>query len=335
MSIEKYISELLTEQDCVIVSGFGGFIAKYIPAGINPVTNVFTPPTRQVAFNSSLRNNDGLLANHLVQTLKISYSEASALIDRQSFHWTVALNSGAKVNIENIGLLFTDKERNLQFTPESSINFFDDAFGLSSFTSQPVEKMGSLQKASRNKVRSSAVPSGRKLPSSIKWAAVLLPLAALSFWGAFNTDKINSIYNNNSASVIPVPEYKPAKEMINPFLVTIPKSNTLAETTIAEVPVGPPVETVVAEAEKPIIKEIKAEADNFFIIAGAFAVEENANRLVKKLKEKGYNSSIAGQNHSGLYRVSIEAFSEKEKALQKTEELRKGDFPGAWLLTLR
>lgn len=334
MSIEKFTGELLTEQDCVIVPGFGGFIAKYIPASIHPLTHVFTPPTRQVVFNASLRNNDGILANHLVRTLQISYAEALILIERQSAQWAVALNRGEKINIKNIGLLFSDQEQNIQFIPEIGSNFLDDAFGLSPFSSQPVEKMGSLQKTSHK--TSTAVPSGRKLPSSIKWAAVLLPLAALSFWGAFNTDRINNLYSN-SASVLPAPAQKQTRETVNPFLVTLPKTVVISETISSE-PVTETISEPVLAAEKPDVTEIEktgVDVNNYFIITGAFAVKENAEKLVSKLNRLGYPASIEGQNRKGLYRVSIEGFPEKDAALQKMAELRKGDFPGAWLFSLR
>lgn len=325
MNIEKHLSGLLAEQDCVIVPGFGGFIANYIPAGINPVTHVFTPPSRQVAFNARLRKNDGILANHLVRSLEVSYADAVSLIEEQSVEWANTLNKGEKVVIQGIGLIFSDQENNLQFIPESNINLLDDAFGLTSFSSLPVLKHGSLQKANEKRIRSSAVSSARKLPSSLKWAVVLLPLAALSFWSAFNTSKVTDLYHN-FASIIPAPAESPSSKTATPFAVEIPADENNAE---AILPVTSIEADVIATPEP-----IKVE-NNFFIIAGAFGVKENAEKLVETLKSEGYNASIAGQNRNGLFRVSIEGFSEKEIALQKTEEMRKGDFPGAWLLTLR
>ena len=325
MNIEKHLSGLLAEQDCVIVPGFGGFITNYIPAGINPVTHVFTPPSRQVAFNARLRNNDGILANHLVRSLDITYAEAVAAIEKLSVEWVNILNKGEKVIIQGIGLIFSDKENNLQFIPESNINLLDDAFGLTSFSSLPIQKLGTLQKSSEKRIRTNAVSSARKLPSSLKWAVVLLPLAALSFWSAFNTNKVTNLYHN-VASVIPSPAESSSTKTATPFAVNIPAAENNAEVIVPE---------TVKEAEVIATPEAVKVENNYFIIAGAFGVKENADKLVESLKAKGYNASIAGQNRNGLFRVSIEGFSEMEIALQKTEEMRKGDFPGAWLLTLR
>ena len=325
MNIEKHLSGLLAEQDCVIVPGFGGFITNYIPAGINPVTHVFTPPSRQVAFNARLRNNDGILANHLVRSLDITYAEAVAAIEKLSVEWVNILNKGEKVIIQGIGLIFSDKENNLQFIPESNINLLDDAFGLTSFSSLPIQKLGTLQKSSEKRIRTNAVSSARKLPSSLKWAVVLLPLAALSFWSAFNTNKVTNLYHN-VASVIPSPAESSSTKTATPFAVNIPAAENNAEVIVPE---------TVKEAEVIATPEAVKVENNYFIIAGAFGVKENADKLVESLKAKGYDASIAGQNRNGLFRVSIEGFSEMEIALQKTEEMRKGDFPGAWLLTLR
>lgn len=325
MNIEKHLSGLLAEQDCVIVPGFGGFITNYIPAGINPVTHVFTPPSRQVAFNARLRNNDGILANHLVRSIDITYAEAIATIEKLSVEWVNILNKGEKVSIQGIGLIFSDKENNLQFIPESNINLLDDSFGLTSFSSLPIQKLGTLQKSSEKRIRTNAVSSARKLPSSLKWAVVLLPLAALSFWSAFNTNKVTNLYHN-VASVIPSPAESSSTKTTAPFAVNIPAAENNAEVIVPE---------TVKEAEVIATPEAVKVENNYFIIAGAFGVKENADKLVESLKAKGYDASIAGQNRNGLFRVSIEGFSEMEIALQKTEEMRKGDFPGAWLLTLR
>ena len=326
MTIEKHITELLKEQDCVIVAGLGGFIANYIPAAINPVTHVFTPPSRQIAFNTSLRNNDGTLANHMVRTLGIGYAEAIAQIEKQSHAWASRLNHGEKISFENIGQLYADKEHHIHFVPERNANLLEDAFGLSVFSSQPVLGQERSKQAALKITRTNAVKSGRKLPSSLKWAAILLPLAALSFWSAYNTGQMNTMYQNQ-ATVIPAPAPVVSKSIANPFM-EIKKS---LETPVAEINTI----DIEVEAEITAIPEAIVEPDHHFVIGGAFGVKDNADRLVKNLISQGHKAGIQGQNSKGLYLVSIESFSEKEIALQKTQELRNGGFPGAWLLSIQ
>ena len=59
--LEKHIARLLLDNDCVIVPGFGGFMAHSIPAKYDEDTCLFTPPIRIVGFNPQLTMNDSLL----------------------------------------------------------------------------------------------------------------------------------------------------------------------------------------------------------------------------------------------------------------------------------
>ena len=74
--IEKHISALLYRYQCVIVPGFGAFLTETKPASLDADTHTFYPPKKQISFNANLKNNDGLLANHIALQEKISYGEA-------------------------------------------------------------------------------------------------------------------------------------------------------------------------------------------------------------------------------------------------------------------
>ena len=51
MKVEKHISELLYDHDCVIIPELGGFVGNYTPAQIHPVRHTFTPPFKNIIFN--------------------------------------------------------------------------------------------------------------------------------------------------------------------------------------------------------------------------------------------------------------------------------------------
>jgi hypothetical protein len=65
-SVEQSIRELLFEQECVVLPGFGGFITNYKSAEIDYITNILSPPTKAISFNRQLRNDDGILT-HAIQ----------------------------------------------------------------------------------------------------------------------------------------------------------------------------------------------------------------------------------------------------------------------------
>ena len=111
----RHISELLFEHDCVIVPALGGFLASNQASRVLLPNHTIFPPYRRIAFNVYLKQNDGLLANHIVESEDISFSEATQLIDSFTLGCFETLDNGKKVNITDIGILFYDKEKNLQF----------------------------------------------------------------------------------------------------------------------------------------------------------------------------------------------------------------------------
>ena len=60
IELAQHIEVLLLENDCVIVPGFGGFVAYYTPA-MRVEGNTFLPPTRTPSLRPQLKLNDGLL----------------------------------------------------------------------------------------------------------------------------------------------------------------------------------------------------------------------------------------------------------------------------------
>ena len=90
-----------------------------------------------------------------------------------------------------------------------------------------------------------------------------------------------------------------------------------------------PEETKITKLEKlPKIIEKK-----FFLVAGAFNNERNANNLMNKLQSESYNSEIIGTNKNGLIRVSYDCFATKEEALIELEKLKSKN-KSSWILSL-
>src|SRR5688572_21606230 len=106
MKLENHISNLLKQHNCVIVPNFGGFIANYESAWINHSCLFIYPPFNQVLFNGNLTQNDGLLANELVQTMMISYADALAKISVEVKYWRKHLEAGDRIELNEIGFLF-------------------------------------------------------------------------------------------------------------------------------------------------------------------------------------------------------------------------------------
>ncbi|MEP7170090.1 MAG: SPOR domain-containing protein, partial [Bacteroidota bacterium] len=130
MKTDHHIASLLYNHDCVIIPDFGGFVASYQSAQLNELQHTFYPPSKKIAFNASLKNNDGLLANHISARENILYSEACKIIYEYVEACSQILSNGKKINLDQIGLLFYDAEKNIQFIPDPHQNFLKDSFGL-------------------------------------------------------------------------------------------------------------------------------------------------------------------------------------------------------------
>jgi len=327
MNLDKHISNLLFEYDCVIMPELGGFIANYSHAKIHPVHHTFSPPARTIAFNANLRNNDGLLANALSLDLKVPYAEASEILMHTIAGLKERLDAHERVGFENIGELYLDREKHIQFSPLAGSNFLADSYGLTTFTSPAIKREALGEKISRKLLPAEPMRRTGRIPAALKWAAVVLPLISAGLWSAYHPDRLAETWSQGYAAFYgelskPAPE-KAAARFKTPA-VTKPAVNAPAEeTTTQPIQISTP-EEVVAEPASP----------SWFIIAGAFSIVENAEKLTNQLRTKGFDASIIGQNRRGLYMVSLQGFNDKSAASEKMASLTGSEFTDVWLYNL-
>ena len=65
MKFDKYIKDLLYRYDCVVLPNLGAFIARNVSVKIDESNNIIIPPSKLISFNAKIKENDGLLANHI------------------------------------------------------------------------------------------------------------------------------------------------------------------------------------------------------------------------------------------------------------------------------
>ena len=93
-----------------------------------------------------------------------------------------------------------------------------------------------------------------------------------------------------------------------------------------EVEATPIVEIIEEEIAPVIIPE-----KTYYIIAGAFAEQRNANKMIAKLKRWNYNTEIVPGGN--LLRVSYDSFTNKADALVALHQIKQEN-SDAWLLSL-
>lgn len=131
------IAELLYEHDSVNIPGLGGLVAKYKSAAIDQVQGKIHPPSKDLNFNNNLVVNDGLLVNLIKEKHQLSYGDALKAVEEYVKGIKEAIAKREIVVFPNVGRLYMDYEKNLQFLPDNT-NFNTDVYGLPTVQFYPV-----------------------------------------------------------------------------------------------------------------------------------------------------------------------------------------------------
>ncbi|HQZ24527.1 MAG TPA: SPOR domain-containing protein [Flavobacterium sp.] len=311
MNIESYISQLLYRYQCVTVPGFGAFLTEIQSAQLIESSHSFFPPKKVISFNAHLKNNDGLLANHIAQAEKTSYEYAVSAIQYEVHNWKKALQENGLFSIKNVGNFSLNSDNNLIFTPNDQTNYLTNSFGLSAFVSPVVKRELFEQKIEaleENIVESEViefVPERRRTSAYLKYAAIFV--LGLGLTGAIGYP----VYQQQIANQTIIVEQSVQKQV----------QHKIQEATFF---IENPVPAVTLT-----VKESKM---SYHIMAGAFRDEKNAQKTFEKLSNQGYKARRIPQNKYGLFPVlygSYATFAEAEKAKQ---EIQNTINPDAWVL---
>ena len=350
MKIGFYIGALLYQHDCVVIPGFGGFIANYTPAFIHPVQNTFTPPSRQIMFNESLHHNDGLLASYISRVEGISFDKALIRIAEEVVEIQKEVKSGKSVILDGFGSLRANREDSIIFTPRLFNNYLEDAYGLATFVSPAIRRNG-YQSGQESVDKRGII----HLPVAVRRiAAIAVPLIAIGIWSLFNTDRISN-FTSNYSSIFPselVSQFSVSsiKKSIPLYVLSHSKSslkNSLPQTAETIIPLTKVIPSTTISQPAPtsetthnsstVIQAPTSEVNSlasghFLIISGAFKVKENADKQVTQLKAKNMDATIAGQNKKGLYLVAAASCDDAGQATLKLKEVLDQGIESAWIL---
>lgn len=134
ISMIEHIEYLMLSNDCVVVPGFGAFIAQYTSSNNCAQNSTFTSPKRSISFNASINHNDGLLANSIAKKALIPYAEALKQIEKSTTICRQALSDGSEVPFGRLGFFISNAEGHMEFIPFHHELANDDFFGLQSFS---------------------------------------------------------------------------------------------------------------------------------------------------------------------------------------------------------
>ena len=306
MQLSKAINSLLYTNDCVTVPGFGSFIVNKFSSVYDEKNGKFYPPSRRVSFNSKIKNNDGLLANFISNEDGIDFSVAVKNIHNEVINWKKKLNKEPLV-LNNIGELSYNSDENIVFSPDLDSNHFLGSFGLPSiyYKKQPdlvsTYNESTLKKYNDLKGNSSI----SRVPDFVKYAAALVIIISTTFF----LSKEYEEYNIQNQLIL---EQENRQKTIQ-----------RVESAVFDFGSIPAIEL-----------EIKVQPNKFHIIAGAFGIKSNADKLYNNLLSKGYNPTKLPLNDKGLIPISFDNFSNRKEAVIALRQLQMSENKDAWIFVL-
>ena len=294
MQLSLYISDLLFEHDCVTVPGFGSFLANYKSAHYDLSQEKFSPPFKQISFNSQIKDNDGTLAKYVSKKLEITFDEAVKEIHQTVLSWSIKVKTETII-LKNLGEIYFSSDDKMVFVPDNSVNHLIDSFGLSPIFVRQIKDKSSSNIVSLEKKK----PVKSFYKTAAVWTLLIIGLGAALY--------VNQRNNFLEKQIALEEEYR------NQTIEEVQK----AVFNFGELP--------------PLTINVKVKKKKYYIIAGAFRINQNAKNLVSNLKRKGYDATILGLNDKGLSPVSFSSFTNRKKAVVQLRIIQKKENKDAWI----
>lgn len=358
-NLARHIEHLLRDNDCVILPGFGGFIAHIVPAYYVSEEHLYYPPSRSISFNASITMNDGLLAQSYMKSYQVDYSRATYMVDMDIEALRCTLDEEGEVTLPHIGIITQDIYQSLQFFPEQATLSSPKHFGLSSFFIQELSQLQATGTKKTEKPQSIITQTPKTVDLHISknlirqvvsTAAVLLLLLMVSLpiehhkptdIASLQLIKTNiSLQQEQLQAMVP--------EEVNTSSIDISHSNIVADTLPAIITTdnivikaeesttaqNRPSEVAMQQAPQAI-ETTAATHKIYHIIVASLPSLRGAEDELNKYANLGYaNVSIVERDNR--VRISLIQFTDKGEANEYLQTLRQNNaFQNAWLLAIQ
>jgi len=302
MEIKSYINDLLYEYECVTIPEFGSFLTRKIPAKIS-FDGTFSPPKKEISFNSLLKTNDGILAKHIAQMTNSNYESVLKLINKKIIKWIEKLKKES-IDFPGIGEIRLNNHDKIEFFPSSEINFYKDSFGLSPFKKDPLIKLSFnknnliMEKTNNDDLLFTPEKSNKKRKIIyVKYAAISLLSILLIGSIYFFTDNYLSNQKLNEIEIA----QKKIKSNVQKATFDIGKLSK--------------IELNLKANKSENISSLNSNEKYYSIIAGSFRSIKNAENKLSSLIKEGYKAEMARKSSEGFHRVAYGRFISKKKAI--------------------
>jgi hypothetical protein len=318
INFDKHLKDLLYKEDFLIIPGMGAFIAKFSQAKLSETGDIIEP-VKSFDFNTLIDTDDSnKFMNYILGKENLPKSDIDIQLKNYLFQIKTDLSTNKKVVLADLCSLQRTEAGNLNGQFISELNFYTKP-GFQAVKTQELEEVYNapvpiLENPAKELSNDEIYTSDFEEEEGTNWLKYLLYiLPLLLVFGA--------LYY--------VVLYKPfeKKELVKPEKVELSEVISGDTTIILNLE-----ETVDSAQNEAIIEEIHAglkdqNSDNnkFEVSAGLFKSRENAEILLKKMKDAGFsNTEIKVVN--GMRRVLISVNGmEAAEAMSKRIEQFTGD----------
>lgn len=369
-NIERHIAKLLLSNDCVIVPGFGGFMAHHIEAYYDEENRLFYPPQRTLGFNQQLTMNDSLLAQSIVEECDMSYPEAINAIEEKVAEMKQAIETNGRLTFNGLGTIGIGENGKYDFTPCKTGILTPTLFALDTFEIKSLKEATSLKEEKAQAVcEEEAMEQEDVLHVSENennathgntghdQAEETVPVAAAEEETAIQKSHRLWIWRDIAAACILVIVFflipAPTGQHNRPAMSSAqPSAEMIINMMPKDITTGEPSEKAIKEAmqktdsitalkkamaEKKRVSEEEADthSEYYTVVLASKVSKAGAERLVQKINSHEGMQACVKTGKSGTL-VTHGSFETREKAQKERNKLTDNDeFADCWVMHVK
>ncbi|MBR2113220.1 MAG: SPOR domain-containing protein [Prevotella sp.] len=344
IQIQRHIEILLLSHDCVIVPGFGGFIAHHVDARYDKDDRLWLPPYRTLGFNPQLTLNDSLLVQSYVEAYDLSYPDALRQIESEVEELKGILHTEGEYELDSVGTLSVNIDGNYEFEPCEAGILSPDVYGLADFSFRRLKDVEPLAETTplyvseeKNESPSPALLDftdgeeeyeSRAVVIKISWVRNAIAIAAaIACFFLLATPVANSDLGTKTMSQL----------QGNILYKLMPKDSNMTP--------AQPVEMKEVASNKDVkeVKEVKVadnvnsieKKDSYCIVLASQVKRNNAEDFIEQVKKRGITDARINIDN-GTLRVICGGYDNQSDAYNHLNKIASDiEFADAWVYKIK
>lgn len=348
--LERHIAKLLLDNDCVIVPGFGGFMAHHIAASYDEKNHIFLSPTRTVGFNPRLTMNDSVLAQDYVSCYDLSYPEALKRIESEvdEFRQMILGEDGGH-ELCGIGRLYALENGEYDFIPNDNGITTPATYGFQAFE---LDTLPATESAPESTPAASAADIRKTEPSPF---AAYSPIVEAAPSPAHNEEEEAEQPTLSLNIPVKMLRHMAAACIVLFVMLSIPSrlgdasTGTTSQSAIdakwlyeimpKEMTSGKPESLVASEEAAQAKADGQADESDtlpyYTIVLASRVSLKNAQQYVSKLHQQGMTETSVCR-HNGFTKVIYKKFASRAEANSALSLLKaNSSFADSWITEIK